>query len=285
MPDKPTINQAETFRAALVQLCSARTVAPSVEQATYLIRLAHADGASYVLTPETTNVMELNRARLRDMISHEADCRILAHFKALASELGIWLHLGSMTFRRDGGKIANRSLLITPDGAIAAHYDKIHMFDVDLAGGESYRESKTFEAGTRAVVAALPWGRIGLTICYDLRFPALYRALAHAGADFLAVPSAFTKQTGRAHWRTLLRARAIENGCFIFAAAQGGTHETGRETYGHSLIVDPWGVVLAEAGVEPGVISAEIDPPRVGEARRRIPSLMHDRVFAGSDAT
>jgi len=173
----------------------------------------------------------------------------------------------------------NRSFLIGRTGEVIARYDKIHMFDVDLANGESYRESRTYRPGDLAVVADLPWGRLGVTVCYDLRFPALYRALAEAGALFFSIPSAFTVQTGEAHWHVLLRARAIENGCFVFAAAQGGSHESGRETYGHSLVIDPWGQILAEGGTEPGVILADIDPAQVAAARARIPSLHHGRRF------
>ena len=177
------------------------------------------------------------------------------------------------------GRLANRSFLITPNGDIAARYDKIHMFDVDLGGGESYRESSNYRPGELAVLAELPWGRLGLTVCYDLRFPALYRALAEAGASFLAIPSAFTQKTGEAHWHVLIRARAIENGAFVFAAAQGGKHENGRDTFGHSLIVDPWGKILAEGGTEPGVVMAEIDPAEIAAARARVPSLQHGRRF------
>ena len=176
-------------------------------------------------------------------------------------------------------KAANRSFLIDPHGEIVARYDKIHMFDVDLADGESYRESNNFRPGELAVLHDLPWGRLGLTVCYDLRFPALYRALAEAGASFLAIPSAFTRQTGEAHWHVLNRARAIENGSFVLAAAQGGKHENGRETFGHSLVVDPWGRIIAEGGTEPGVVMAEIDPAEVAAARARIPSLQHGRRF------
>jgi predicted amidohydrolase len=176
--------------------------------------------------------------------------------------------------------LANRSFLIDPKGAVRARYDKIHMFDVDLGKGEVYRESKSYAAGTKAVTARLPWGRLGMTVCYDLRFPQLYRALAQEGADFLSVPSAFTRPSGSAHWHVLLRARAIETGCFVFAPAQCGVHEGGRKTYGHSLIVDPWGEVLADGGNEPGFITARIEPERVIEARRRIPSLDHDRRFS-----
>src|SRR6476660_2182651 len=177
------------------------------------------------------------------------------------------------------GKVANRSYLITPQGEIAARYDKLHMFDVDLPGGESYRESQYFKPGEKAVLADLPFGRLGLSICYDLRFPALYRALAAAGAEIIAVPSAFTKQTGEAHWHALIRARAIETGAFVLAAAQGGKHENGRETFGHSLVVDPWGRILAEGGSEPGVVLAGIDPAEVAAARARVPSLQHGRRF------
>jgi predicted amidohydrolase len=176
-------------------------------------------------------------------------------------------------------RAANRSFLIDPRGDIVARYDKIHMFDVDLAGGETYRESRSYRPGETAVVSDLPWGRIGLTICYDLRFPSLYRALAEAGASFLAIPSAFTQQTGEAHWHVLNRARAIENGCYVFAAAQAGRHENGRETFGHSLVVDPWGRVIAEGGVEPGVVLVDIDPAAVAAARGRVPSLQHGRRF------
>ena len=204
----------------------------------------------------------------------------LETFQALAKELGIWLHLGSLAVLVDTGKIANRSFLISPEGRITARYDKIHMFDVNLPGGESYRESRNYEAGQDAVVANLPWGGLGLSICYDLRFPYLYRALAHAGAKFLAIPAAFTRVTGEAHWSALLRARAIETQCFVFAAAQGGRHEHGRETYGHSLIVSPWGKVLAEGGTDPGHVIADIDTKEIETVRARIPSLDPDREFS-----
>jgi deaminated glutathione amidase len=198
--------------------------------------------------------------------------------------LSIWLHVGSIAVLVGNGKIANRSLLFSPQGAVAARFDKLHMFDVELPGGESYRESRNYQAGSAGVIADLPWGSLGLTVCYDLRFPHLYRALATAGADFLAIPSAFTRQTGEAHWHVLIRARAIENGCFVFAAAQAGRHESGRETYGHSLIVSPWGDVIAEADSQSGVIVADIRPEEVEKARRRIPSLQHDRPFEISRA-
>jgi predicted amidohydrolase len=204
---------------------------------------------------------------------------------AQAREFGIWLHIGSLAVKLGGGALANRSFLLAPDGGIRARYDKIHMFDVNLANGESFRESERFQAGDVAVTAGLPWGRLGLTICYDLRFPHLYRDLAKAGADFLAVPSAFTQQTGEAHWHVLLRARAIETGSFILAAAQAGRHDGGRLTYGHSLVVSPWGEVLAEGGAEPGIVIAEIEPAAVASARTRIPALVADRPFRPAGAT
>src|SRR5499427_2331253 len=236
-------------------------------------------GADYVLTPEMTNILAAKRGQLFDVIDEEESDRALATLRDLARRLGIYIHVGSLAIRISHDKAVNRSFLIDPKGEIAARYDKIHMFDVDLAGGESYRESRRYRAGELAVTADLPWGRLGVTVCYDLRFPALYRALAEAGAIYLTVPSSFTKQTGEAHWHVLMRARAIENGCFVFAAAQGGKHEDGRSTYGHSLVVDPWGRVLAEGGTEPGVVVAEIDPSEVAAARSRIPSLQHGRRF------
>jgi predicted amidohydrolase len=223
--------------------------------------------------------MEVKRERLFSTIVAEEQDTSLATFRELARKLGIYVHVGSLAIKAGPERASNRAFLIDPRGAIAARYDKIHMFDVDLSGGESYRESRTYRAGELAVLSDLPWGRLGITICYDLRFPALYRALAEAGATMLAIPSAFTKQTGEAHWHVLNRARAIENGCFVFAAAQGGKHENGRETFGHSLIVDPWGRILAEGATEPGVVMAEIDIGEVAKARARIPSLQHGRRF------
>ncbi len=269
----------KTFRAALVQMRCGRTVSPNLDAAETLIRQAATGGADYILTPENTALMELSTRKLFANITSEDTNPAVERFTALAKELGVWLHIGSMAVRLSDTKAANRSLLIAPDGEIAARYDKIHMFDVDLPGGESYRESKNFQPGNKAVLADLPWGRLGLTTCYDLRFSALTRVLAKAGADFISVPSAFTKLTGEAHWHILLRARAIETGCFIFAAAQGGDHEVGRATYGHSLIVSPWGEIICEAGTEPDVIFADIEPAQVRDARARIPSLLHDRPY------
>ena len=226
-----------------------------------------------------TNILALKREQLFGVIVEEDDDKSLAAFRELARKLGIYLHVGSLAIKVSPDKAANRSFLIGRNGEIVARYDKIHMFDVDLANGESYRESRNYRPGEIAVVANLPWGRLGLSVCYDLRFPTLYRALAEAGSSFLAIPSAFTRQTGEAHWHVLMRARAIENGAFVFAAAQGGRHENGRETFGHSLIVDPWGRILAEGGTEPGVVTAVIDPAEVAAARARIPSLQHGRRF------
>lgn len=267
------------FRAGLVQMCSGRDVARNVRDATDLIRKAASDGADYIQTPEVTTLMELERPRLLAEIQPENGNASLAAFTDLARDLKRWLHIGSMAVKLDDDRFANRSYLIDPNGRIAARYDKIHMFDVDLGNGHVYRESESYAPGEHGVIAELPWGLIGLTICYDLRFPALHRALAKGGAQFIAAPAAFTRITGEAHWHTLLKARAIEAQSFVFASAQGGLHENGRETFGHSLIISPWGQVLAEAGTEPGVVVADIDLSIVDDVRRRIPSLTHDRAF------
>jgi predicted amidohydrolase len=258
---------------------SGRVPGQNVDAAAKMIRQAKEEGADYVLTPEMTNILENRREDLFAALAPEEKDASLAAFRELARKLEIWLHIGSLAIEMSPHKAANRSFLIDPKGDIAARYDKIHMFDVDLAGGESYRESNNYSPGEVAVAADLPWGRIGLTICYDLRFPALYRALAEAGASFIAIPSAFTQQTGEAHWHVLTRARAIETGSFVFAAAQGGRHEHGRDTFGHSIAIDPWGRVLAEGGTDPGVILVNIDPSQVAIARARIPSLQHGRRF------
>ncbi|MBI4275994.1 MAG: carbon-nitrogen hydrolase family protein [Rhizobiales bacterium] len=271
--------KSASFRVGLIQMRSGRSPEANLNVATKLIGEAHRHGADYVLTPEMTNIMELSRDKLfATIVSEETDVS-LATFRELARKLSIYVHVGSLAIKVSPDKAANRSFLIDPKGDIVARYDKIHMFDVDLPDGESYRESRNFRAGELAVLTDLPWGRFGLTICYDLRFPSLYRALAEAGASVLTIPSAFTRQTGEAHWHILVRARAIENGCFVLAAAQGGQHENGRETFGHSLVVDPWGTIVAEGGVEPGVIFTEIDPAQVAAARAKIPSLQHGRRF------
>ncbi|HLO22104.1 MAG TPA: carbon-nitrogen hydrolase family protein [Methyloceanibacter sp.] len=268
-----------SFRAGLVQLRSGRSVKPNLDKAEELIRRAAKGGAIYVQTPENTGLMELKPELVLEAAETEERSAALAHLRALARELGIFLHIGSLAIKLDPSRVANRSYLIDPEGRVTARYDKLHMFDVDLPGGESYRESQYFRPGDKAVVVDLPFGRLGLSICYDLRFPALYRALASAGAEFIAVPSAFTRQTGEAHWRVLIRARAIETGAFVLAATQGGLHENGRATYGHSLIVSPWGEVVAEGGEDPSVIFADIDLAASEEARARIPALKHGRSF------
>jgi len=273
------MDKTSKFRVGLVQMRSARTPQANLDATIKLIGEAKSSGADYVLTPEMTNIMEVGREKLMAAIVAEENDISLATFRELARKLAIHLHVGSLAIKASADKAANRSFLIDPRGEIVARYDKIHMFDVDLANGESYRESRNFRAGELAVLHDLPWGRLGLTVCYDLRFPSLYRALAEAGASFLAIPSAFTQQTGEAHWHVLNRARAIENGCYVFAAAQGGKHENGRETFGHSLLVDPWGRIIAEGGIEPGVVLAEVDPSEVVAARARIPSLQHGRRF------
>jgi len=273
------MNKTSKFRVGLVQMRSGRTPQSNLDATIKLIGEAKSSGADYVLTPEMTNIMEVGREKLMAAIVAEENDISLATFRELARKLAIHLHVGSLAIKASADKAANRSFLIDPRGEIVARYDKIHMFDVDLANGESYRESRNFRAGELAVLHDLPWGRLGLTVCYDLRFPSLYRALAEAGASFLAIPSAFTQQTGEAHWHVLNRARAIENGCYVFAAAQGGRHENGRETFGHSLLVDPWGRIIAEGGIEPGVVLAEVDPSEVVAARARIPSLQHGRRF------
>ena len=270
---------AGTFKAAMIQMRSGLTPGANSDDAVRMIGEAKSAGADYVLTPEMTNILAAKREQLFSVVVEEEADPSLATLREVARKLGIYVHIGSLAIKISPDRAANRSFLVGPKGDILARYDKIHMFDVDLAGGESYRESRNYRPGELAVLADLPWGRLGLTVCYDLRFPALYRALAEAGATMLAIPSAFTRQTGEAHWHVLMRARAIENGSFVFAAAQGGKHENGRDTYGHSLIVDPWGSIIAEGGTEPGVIMAEINPAEVASARARIPSLQHGRRF------
>jgi predicted amidohydrolase len=252
-------------------------MARNVRDAADLIRQAKAGGAELVATPEMTNILEPDRPRLRALARPEAEDESAARFSELAKELGIWLNIGSLALKGTGDKLVNRSLLFAPDGTAVARYDKIHLFDVDLPTGESLRESHAYEAGSSAVLVEAAIAPIGLTICYDMRFPHLYRDLAKAGAKLFTVPSAFTVPTGKAHWHVLLRARAIETGSFVLAAAQGGLHESGRETYGHSLIVSPWGEVMAEAGNDPGIVMAAIDLAEADQARARIPALRHDR--------
>lgn len=270
-----------SIKVACVQLCAGAEVAPNLATLSTLVRQARDQGAEFILTPENAVMMEPKRGPKFAKAEREEDPYILPVFAELAKETGAWLLAGSLAVKLpEEERLANRSYLFAPDGGIAAYYDKIHMFDVDLAGGESYRESNQFRPGDRAVTVATPFGIVGLTICYDLRFPALHRALAHAGATILTSPAAFTVPTGKAHWHTLLRARAIENTCFVIAPAQTGTHADGRQTYGHSLIIDPWGEILGELGTEPGVVTATLDLARIAETRGMVPSLRHDRAWS-----
>lgn len=267
------------FRAACLQMRSTRSVERNIADLLALAEEAVAGGARYLQSPEMSNIVERSRADLFAAICPEVDDPMLAAAREFAKAKGVWFHLGSIAVK-EGEKIANRAILIGPDGAVRARYDKLHLFDVNLPNGESWRESATYTAGQNGVVSACAEGQIGLGICYDLRFPYLFRAYAEAGADILSAPACFTKQTGEAHWVVLQRARAIETGSFMISAAQGGTHEDGRETFGHSIIVDPWGRVLAEAGDAPGVIFAEIDLAKAADARSRIPTLQHTRAVS-----
>jgi predicted amidohydrolase len=268
------------IKIACVQLRSVDDVAENVRAASALIRAAHKDGATFIATPENTNLMAADGGAKLEKSFAEKDDPSIPAFANLAEELGVWLLIGSLAIKVSADKTANRSYLFGPNGRIAARYSKVHLFDVNLPSGETYRESDTVAPGAETVVASLPWARIGLSVCYDLRFPQLYRALTKSGAEILTVPSAFTETTGKAHWHILLRARAIENGCFVVAPAQGGTHANGRKTYGHSLIIGPWGEILAEGGTEPAVIAAEIDLDEIAAVRARLPSLQHDRSFS-----
>ena len=269
------------FRAACVQLRSSDDVEDNIRTTSELIREARSRGAQFVGTPENTTLMAPDGGAKLERSFDEAHDPALPKFAALAEELGIWLMIGSLAIKVSDTKTANRSFLIDPKGRITARYSKIHLFDVDLPSGEKYRESNTVAGGDSATLADTPFGKIGMTICYDLRFPHLYRSLSQKGASLLTVPSAFTETTGKAHWHVLLRARAIENGAFVLAPAQGGTHANGRKTYGHSLIIAPWGEIMAEAGTDPSVIVADIDLAAVADARMRVPSLQHDRPFKG----
>lgn len=276
------------MRAALVQMSSSDDPADNLAAARGMIAQAADDGAELVCTPENTNCITLNRAHQTAVFRHEAEDPVLAGLRNEAAKSGVWLSIGSLGLLVEGGdgRFVNRSFLIDPSGGIVARYDKIHMFDVALGSGEDYAESAAFRPGDRAVVVPTPLGVIGLTICYDLRFPHLHRALAQAGAEIILGPSAFTVPTGRAHWEILLRARAIETGSFVLAAAQTGRHPRTadgpeRSTWGHSLVVGPWGEVLADAGDAPGVTLVDLDLSQVARARRRIPALTHDRQFSG----
>jgi predicted amidohydrolase len=270
---------AKAFRAACIQLNSGNDPQANLET---VRRLAHAAaaGADFLLLPEYALLLDGSGRVMRERAFDADGGEALAALQALAAELGKWLLVGSLTVRTEDARIANRSYLLSSDGGVVATYDKIHMFDATLPDGTVIRESSAYRPGAHAIIADIPWGRIGLTVCYDLRFPALFRSLAQAGAQFITVPSSFQRQTGRAHWHALLRARAIENGCYVLAPAMCGDHPGRRQTYGHSLIVDPWGEILAEAGEDVGVVYADIEPARVARVRGMIPSLEHDRSFA-----
>ncbi|QWW67406.1 carbon-nitrogen hydrolase family protein [Rhizobium sp. WYJ-E13] len=270
-----------SFTAAAIQMCSGVDPERNAASMVRLVREAAAKGAIYVQTPEMTGMLQRNRAAAKEVLRDESNDIIVRTGSALAAELGIYMHVGSTAIALDDGKMANRGFLFGPDGKIRNRYDKIHMFDVDLDNGESWRESAAYRPGSEARVLSLPFAEMGFTICYDVRFPQLFRAQAVAGAEVMTVPAAFTKQTGEAHWEILLRARAIENGVFIIAAAQAGLHEDGRETFGHSMIVDPWGKVLASAGpLGEAVILTEIDPAAVKAAHDKIPNLKNGREFS-----
>ncbi|MHC8509019.1 MAG: carbon-nitrogen hydrolase family protein [Rhodospirillales bacterium] len=275
------------FTAALVQMTSGPSVDENLAAVAAHVGAAAASGAALVCLPETCTRMQPDRKKLLAEVRPAHDDPAVDALKTLAESCGVWLAVGSHaalaedTGGAGGPRAANRSLLISPAGAVAASYDKIHLFDVALDTGETHRESDTYAGGARAVLAETPLGRIGLTVCYDLRFPGLYQGLARAGAEIILVPAAFTRPTGEAHWEILLRARAVETGCYVLAAAQCGEHAGGRKTWGHSLAADPWGRVLADGGETPGVTLVEIDPGAVGAARRQIPNLWHARAYEG----
>jgi len=271
---------SDIVKVGLVQMSAGPDIAENIIAAETLIREAAAKGAQFILTPENTcHIRRPATEKLKSAKSLEGH-PVIVRFAALAKELGVWIMAGSISVLLPEQKILNRSIMIDANGNIVAEYDKIHLFDVDLPTGEVHRESTTVKPGERAVIAETPWGKVGMTICYDLRFASLFRALAKGGATILTVPAAFTVPTGKAHWHTLLRARAIENGAFVLAPAQCGTHEGDRKTYGHSLIIDPWGVILADAGEETGVIVADLDLNAVKTAREAIPALLHDREYS-----
>ena len=275
------------LRAALLQLNASDDPAANLPVTLNYVREAADAGARFILTPEVTNCVSSNRGRQKEVLQHEEDDDTLAALSAEAKALKVWLLIGSLGLKTHDpdGRFANRSFLVSPRGDITARYDKIHMFDVDVSETETYRESEGYRPGTRAVVSQTDFATIGLTVCYDIRFPHLYRALAQKGARILTVPAAFSQPTGKAHWETLLRARAIENGCFVLAPAQTGIHPQSddkiRKTHGHSMVIAPWGEVLADAGTDPGVTLVDLDLSQVDKARKRVPSLTHDRRFEG----
>ncbi|WP_087725615.1 carbon-nitrogen hydrolase family protein [Pandoraea sp. PE-S2T-3] len=269
---------AERLRVACVQVCARNDVKENVADTLAWIRQAALGGAQLIALPEAVDYLDADFQRTRDYARVPSEHFALAAYKAAALDLGCWILVGSITTRHTDGELVNRSMLISPQGEVVCHYDKIHLFDA-LPGSSSFTESNLYKRGARAQLWDGPWGRLGFSICYDVRFAQLYRALAQAGANLIAVPAAFMKITGEAHWHTLLRARAIETGCYVIAPAQCGHHYGGRYSYGHSLIVDPWGEILADGGLAPGIVMADIDPARVDWARTSIPSLGQDRSF------
>lgn len=266
-------------RIGVVQLNTGNEVPAAVDAAENYIRRAAGDGALLVSTPETTHLMEMDRKAVLMKASYESDDAGLDRFRALADDLNVWLHIGSLIIKVADDRLVNRSFMIAPDGTIKARYDKLHLFDVSLPSGENYRESRLYDAGENAVLVETPFARIGLSICYDLRFPHLYQDLAADGADIIMVPAAFTVPTGKVHWHTLLKARAIETSCYVVAAAQTGLHDTGRNTYGHSLVVDPWGQVISDGGEKPGISIIDLNLAKVAETRLTMPTLKHKRTY------
>ncbi len=273
--------------AALIQTCSSDDPRENLARISTQIRAAANDGAGFILTPEVSNCVSSSRSHQQVVLQREEADLSLAGYRALAAEMGVWILIGSLALKTsdEDGRFANRSFLIDPSGAVLARYDKIHMFDVDVTPEETYRESDGYRPGTRAIVSETPFGKLGLSICYDVRFAYLYRALAQAGAEILTVPAAFSPVTGKAHWESLLRARAIETGCYVLAPAQTGRHSASRgkerSTYGHSLVISPWGEVLADGGIEVGTVFVELDLKEVAQARSKIAALRHDREFEG----
>ena len=276
-----TATSTEKLRVALVQYTGAVTIAENIRIVSPQVQQAVDGGAGMVFLPEVANLVQRKAEAARLEVTTETEDPFLKTICDLAEQTSTWIHIGSLAVQPGDkdGRLANRGFLIDAKGAISARYDKIHMFDVALSGGETYRESNTYRPGDRAVMADTPWGKLGLTICYDMRFPHLYRDLASRGVSILTAPSAFTRKTGTAHWHTLLRARAIENSCFMIAAAQTGDHPDGRKTYGHSLVVDPWGEIIADQGTEPGVLFADLDLTAVDRVRTMIPSLNNNQTY------
>lgn len=274
------MTKKQIFKVACLQINSGNDIEQNIAKVKKMVKKAARNGADFIVTPENVLLMSKNAKDLATKTFHEDDNPGLLAFKEIAKECGKWILLGSLAIRKKGNeKYVNRSYLINDKGKIVEHYDKIHLYDVTLDNGEVYEESKTVQSGKHIKMAKMPWGKLGMTVCYDLRFPHLFRSLAKAGAEFITVPAAFVKYTGQAHWHTLLRARAIENGCYIIAPGMTGKHPSGRETYGHSLIVDPWGHILAEAGEKEEIIYADVDAARVKQVRKCLPSLLHDRDF------